>query len=64
MQVKRELVKRYAKIELARRNFFDYCNLMKPDFYKRDRDYLIEMCDGLQNFYESSDDVLIINLPP
>ncbi|EQC89925.1 hypothetical protein [Lactococcus cremoris] len=25
-----------AKIELSKRFFFDYCNLIMPSFYKRD----------------------------
>jgi len=58
------LIKRYAKIELARREFFYFCNLMAPDFYKPERKYLKELCDELQDFYYSNDDVLIINMPP
>lgn len=53
-----------AKIELARRYFFDYCNLLAPSFYKRDRSYLVELCDDLQEFLDSDDDVIIINEPP
>lgn len=53
-----------AQIELARRDFFEYCHLKAPDFYKYDRKYLIKMADDLQDFLESDDDVLIINLPP
>lgn len=53
-----------AKIELARRYFFDYCNLLAPSFYKRNRSYLVELCDDLQEFLDSDDDVIIINEPP
>ena len=53
-----------AKCELARRHFFDYCNLKAPDFYKRDRAYLVEFCETLQDFLKSDDDLLIINAPP
>lgn len=53
-----------AKIELARREFFFYCNLKAPDFYKKNRDYLVEFCNDLQEFYESDDEVLVINMPP
>lgn len=59
-----ELIKLEAKKELARREFFFYCNLMAPNFYKRNRKYLVEICNDLQSFYESDDDVLIVNLPP
>ena len=53
-----------AKCELARRHFFDYCNLKAPDFYKPERAYLVEFCEELQNFIDSDEDVLIINAPP
>lgn len=53
-----------AKIELARREFFFYCNLKAPNFYKKNRKYLVELCNDLQEFYESDDEVLVINEPP
>lgn len=52
------------KKALARKSFFDYCNLKAPDFYKPDRQYLVRLCNELQEFYESDDEVLIVNLPP
>ncbi|MBU3226794.1 phage terminase large subunit [Clostridium algidicarnis] len=60
----KKLIKLYSKIELARREFFFYCNLKAPDFYKANRKYLIELCNDLQEFYEGDDDVLVINEPP
>ncbi|MDU5680999.1 MAG: phage terminase large subunit [Peptostreptococcus sp.] len=61
----RKLIKQRAKIELARREFFFYCNLKAPDFYKPNRKFLVDLCNELQSFYEQSDyDVLIINEPP
>jgi predicted phage terminase large subunit-like protein len=60
----RKLVKLYAQIELAKREFFFYCNFKAPDFYKSERQYLIDTCKELQDFYESDDEVLIINEPP
>lgn len=63
--IDRELIKLNAKIELAKREFFFYCNLKAPDFYKKNRKYLVELCSDLQEFYQSNDyDVLIINEPP
>lgn len=53
-----------AKIELARREFFFYCNLKAPDFYKKDRTFLAELCNELQDFVESDEDVCVVNIPP
>ncbi|BDR75262.1 terminase [Clostridium tetani] len=58
------MIKLGAKIELARREFFFYCNLKAPNFYKPNRKYLVELCNDLQEFYESDDEVLVINEPP
>lgn len=58
-----EIIKR-AKVELARREFFFYCHLKAPDFYKYDRAFLVDLCNDLQEFMESEDEVLILNLPP
>ncbi|MEG2919103.1 MAG: phage terminase large subunit [Clostridium sp.] len=60
----KKLIQLGAKIELARREFFFYCNLKAPDFYKTDRTYLIELSNALQEFYEDDDDVLVVNEPP
>lgn len=60
----KKLIKLGAKCELARREFFFYCNLMAPDFYKKNRKYLVELCKEFQEFYEGEDEVLIINEPP
>lgn len=58
-------IKQQAQIELARREFFYYCHLKAPKFYKEDRAFLIELCNELQDFYEQEDyQVLIINMPP
>ncbi len=60
----KKLIQLGAKIELARREFFFYCNLIAPDFYKKNRKYLVDLCNEFQEFYESDDEVLIINEPP
>lgn len=60
----RELIKTGAKIELARREFFFYCQLKAPDFYRNDRIFLKNLCDGLQEFVESDEEVCVINMPP
>ncbi|MEG2717839.1 MAG: terminase, partial [Eubacterium sp.] len=56
--------KRDTQLALARKEFFFYCNLRAPKFYKRDRAFLVTLCESMQDFYESSDEVLIINMPP
>jgi hypothetical protein len=53
-----------GKKELARREFFYFCHMLAPDFYKMERQYLKTLCAEMQNFYESNDDVAIFNLPP
>lgn len=59
-----ELAIQGAKIELARREFFFYCNLKAPDFYREDRQYLVDLCNAFQDFYQSDEEVMIINIPP
>lgn len=58
------MIIRGAKMELARREFFFYCNLKAPDFYKEDRKYLVDLCGGFQDFIQSDDEVMIVNEPP
>ena len=53
-----------ATLELAKRDFFEYCKLKAPDFYKEDRAFLKDMCNKLQEFVESDKKILVINLPP
>ena len=53
-----------AKCELARRHFWDYCKLKAPDFYREDRAYQRILATELQEFMESADNLLVINLPP
>lgn len=60
----KQLLKFRAKVELARRDFFSYCNLVAPDFYRADRSYLETICREFQEFFESSDEVMIVNVPP
>lgn len=60
----KELIKLGAKIELARREFFYYCQLKAPDFYRDDREYLIRLCNEFQDFLTSDEQVMIVNLPP
>jgi len=58
------VIKQQAKLELARREFFYFCHLLAPDFYLPERQHLKTLCDDMQDFYESDDQVAIYNLPP
>lgn len=53
-----------ANLALARQDFWHFCKLLAPDFYMEGRTYLKEFCYALQDFYESDEKVLIINMPP
>jgi predicted phage terminase large subunit-like protein len=64
MMMDDKLIKLGARIELAKIDFFRYCNLMAPDFYRFKRQYLVEFCNDLQEFYYGDDEVLIVNMPP
>ena len=59
-----EYVQEQAKYELARRYFWDYCKVTSPEDYKDDRKFLSDMCHELQDFINSDDRVMVINLPP
>ena len=59
----KNLIMLEAKKELARREFFYFCHLSAPSFYKTDRKFLVRLCNEMQSFYESDEDALIINLP-
>lgn len=52
-------------MELARRDFWEYCRLTSPDFYNNSRPFLHDMADRLQWFVEEAkEQILVINLPP
>jgi predicted phage terminase large subunit-like protein len=54
-----------ASLELGRRDFWEFCKLKAPDFYKEDRRYLRNICHELQDFYEDpTAKVMILNEPP
>ena len=60
----RELIRFEAQKELARREFFYFCHLLAPEFYKINRNYLINLCNEFQRFCESDEQIMIVNLPP
>lgn len=52
-------------MELSRREFWEYCKFVAPDFYNEERPFLKDLCSTLQNFYEAKDKkILVINMPP
>lgn len=48
----------------AQVDFFTYAKLLAPDFYKDDRKYLVEIAETLEDFMESDDNILVLNVPP
>lgn len=60
-----EIIKLGAKLELARRHLYDFCQVLFPNFYKDERTYLKEFCESVENFINDKDKrFLIINMPP
>lgn len=57
-----ELIGLGAWCEKARRNFYSYCLLKAPKFYKYE--YTRKLCQTLQDFMTSDYDILIVNMPP
>lgn len=64
MAVDKKLIRLGAMMELARREFFFYCHIKAPDFYKESRKYLMDLCREFQEFIEGDDEVLVVNEPP
>ena len=62
--MEKELIKYFATLALAKKDFWTYCQIKAPDFYLNNRTYLKYLCNNLENFYNSDDHVLVINMPP
>lgn len=61
----KELLKHYAHIELAKREFWEYCKFTSPEFYTEDRGFLKDLASKLQWFVEeASEQIMVVNLPP
>ena len=53
------------RLELARKDFWEFCKLLAPDFYMESRPYLKDICNQMQAFAENPDErVMVINCPP
>jgi predicted phage terminase large subunit-like protein len=63
--IDRATLRHYAKMELARREFWAYCKFTSPDFYKEDRSFLKDFSDKLQWFVEeATQQIMVVNMPP
>ena len=61
----KDILKYYARMELARRSFWEYCKFTSPDFYSEDRAFLRDLCNKLQWFVEEADEqIMVVNMPP
>ena len=61
----KELIKYYARLELAKREFWEYCKFTSNDFYTEDRHFLKDLATKLQWFIEEApEQILVVNLPP
>ena len=60
-----EAIKQQARMELARREFWEYCKFTSPDFYMESREFLKDLAERLQWFVEESkEEVMVVNMPP
>lgn len=59
------LLQQQLKIELSRREFWQYCKLTSPDFYSNGRTFLHDLADKLQWFVEDAEQqIMVVNMPP
>lgn len=61
----KELLRHYAKMELAKREFWQYCKFTSPDFYMEKRTFLKDLSEKLQWFIEvATEQIMVVNMPP
>ena len=61
----KNILKYYARIELSRRSFWEYCKFTSPDFYDDNRKFLKDLSEKLQWFVEeATEQIMVVNLPP
>ncbi len=52
-------------MELARRDFWQYCKFTSPDFYTQERFFLRDLAEKLQWFIEEAQEqIMVVNMPP
>lgn len=60
-----EAIKQQARMELSRREFWEYCKFTSPDFYMESRAFLKDLAERLQWFIEEAEEeVMVVNMPP
>lgn len=61
----KNVLKYYARLELSRRSFWEYCKFTSPDFYEEDRHFLKDLAEKLQWFIEeATEQIMVVNMPP
>ena len=61
----KEMIKHFARMELARRDFWQYCKFTSGDFYKESRPFLKDLAEKLQWFIEdATEQIMVVNMPP
>lgn len=61
----KDLIIHGAKVELSRREFWQYCKFTSPDFYIEDRLFLKDFSNKLQWFIEEApNQIMVVNMPP
>lgn len=61
----KDLIIHGAKLELSRREFWQYCKFTSPDFYIEDRLFLKDFSNKLQWFIEEApNQIMVVNMPP
>lgn len=61
----KEIIRRNARIVLAKREFWEYCKFRAPDFYTDDRHFLHDLAEKLQWFVEEAkEQIMVVNMPP
>lgn len=62
---KRKLLAWRVYRELARRDFWAYCQFTSPDFYRDDRLFLKDLAEKLQWFIQDAEEqMMVVNMPP